>query len=101
VLEPTLRPVPELAGTPMPGSPYAATMPVEKSIAAKKGKIPPKSTDLFAPALPPSQPYAAPSSEPAKAAEPEPVSAEAPSPPAEPEPEDPPIDLPQGDRGPG
>lgn len=106
VLEPTLRPVPELPGTPLPGSPYADAMPVEKTIAARKGKIPPKSTDLFAPAKPnPGQSAASPVEAPA-APEPSPTPSDAipAAPQPQPEPaktEDPPIDLPQGDRGPG
>ncbi|MBL8746963.1 MAG: hypothetical protein JNK58_11490 [Phycisphaerae bacterium] len=112
-LEPVLRPTPELPGTPLPGSPYMASMNADKSEAAAKGKMEPGTADLFAPAKqrspvasPAPKPAAAPS-EPAHEAPTSPPPSET-APPAAPEPvspppatpEDPPVDLPQGTRGP-
>jgi len=100
-LEPTLRPTPELPGTPVPGSPYSA-VDSSKVEAADKGKIAPGTADAWKAATP--RPYEPASSRPVPVPAPPP-----PPPPAEPssEPEatqpestEPPIDLPQGSRGP-
>lgn len=110
LLEPVLRPTPELPGTPLPGSPYLASTNVNKSEAAAKGKLEPGAADLYAPARTKGV-AAAPVPDAEKPAEVPPAppatseipSAPAPSPQPEPapaEPEDPPIDLPQGTRGP-
>jgi hypothetical protein len=103
-IEPVLRPTPELPGTPLPGSPYLATMNVDKSEAAAKGKIEPGTSDLFAPAKPGGpKPIEVPEQEPAHKEEiaPMPPQPEPVTPVAEPTPAaDPPIDLPHGTRGP-
>lgn len=106
-LEPVLRPTPELPGTPLPGSALASRVPAEKTLAARAGKIPEGTADLFAPAKKkmPSMP-----TEPAETME----ESEPSAPPAtesmppvnepttpEPASDEPPIDLPQGTRGPG
>lgn len=116
-LEPVLRPTPELPGTPLPGSPYLASMDADKSEAAAKGKMKRGTADLFAPAAPMSHnelppisktaPAPTPETAPAPATTPAPAAPETTAPPApaaptpEPtKPDEPPIDLPQGTRGP-
>lgn len=102
-IEPVLRPTPELPGTPLPGSPFAETTPAEKTVAAKAGKMPPGVADTFAPASPrPAPPIkeAKPAPEQAQPQQPQPSPEPQPAPQPSSPSDDPPIDLPQGTRGP-
>ncbi|MDX2116307.1 MAG: hypothetical protein SFZ24_11910 [Planctomycetota bacterium] len=72
-IEPSLRPTPELPGTPLPGSPFVAEVPARKKKAAAAGSIPPSSGDPFAPHRRPAEPAPQPAPEQAPEAQPDPM----------------------------